>query len=98
LKRIWIASGVLAAAAVSVAWWWSKQPKTPQAMFEVRCATCHELPDLSRFEDEQIAGIVRTMRMNNGAADVIDEEEARIIVDYILSQRRTNERSAESRR
>jgi len=37
------------------------------------------------------------MREKNGAAEVIDEDEAQMIVDFIQSQRRKNEPSAESR-
>lgn len=74
-----------------------KQPKTPEEMFRVRCSTCHKLPDLSKYTNEQIPGIVRTMRENNGAADVINEQEAKMIVEYILSRRRANERSSEKR-
>lgn len=82
---------------VAVGWWWWEQPKTPKEMFEVRCSTCHVLPDLSRFEDHQISPMVQTMREKHGAADVIDEQEAEMIVDYVLSQRRQNESSQESR-
>jgi mono/diheme cytochrome c family protein len=65
-----------------VAWWWSR-PRTPEALYQARCAACHALPDLSRYRAADMAGIVATMRARNGADAVIDEEEARVIVRYL---------------
>lgn len=89
--------GVVCVLFVIIGWWWLEQPKTPKEMFEVRCSSCHVLPDLSRFEDHQIQPMVETMREKHGAAEVINDQEAEMIVDHILAQRRANEPSQESR-
>jgi hypothetical protein len=82
---------------ITIGWWWWEQPKTPKEIFEVRCSTCHEFPDITPFEDHQIPLLVKTMREKHGASEVIDDQEAEMIVDYILAQRRQNERSQENR-
>lgn len=75
--------GVVAAAAAA---WWISRPRTPQELYEARCAGCHALPDLSGYGPEQRAAIVATMRRNNGAAAVIDEREAEIITRYLIEE------------
>lgn len=81
---------------IAIAWWWG-QPKTPKEIFEDRCSTCHAMPDLATFQDHQILPLVKNMRENHGAAEVIDDHEAELIVDYIITQRRENEPSQKSR-
>jgi len=76
----------LAALLGGAVWWWSR-PRTPQELYEARCASCHALPDLSHFGRDDMARIVATMRSRNGADAVIDEEEARIIVRYLEQER-----------
>jgi hypothetical protein len=65
------------------AWWWINLPRTPQEFFMVRCSTCHKLPDLAKYKQEDMAGIVRTMRTKHGAEKVIDEGEAEIITRFL---------------
>lgn len=63
-------------------WWWMR-PRTPEALYRVRCSSCHALPDMSRYGRGDIAEIVATMRRRNGADAVIDDQEARRIVRYL---------------
>lgn len=80
--RFIIVGLALAASAGSAAWWWS-QTRTPEALYRIRCAACHALPDLSRYAANDMAEIVAAMRARNGADAVIDEEEAELIVRYL---------------
>ncbi len=69
-------------------YWWRQQPETPQQMFEVRCASCHELQieKLCEFPSELRADIVDVMRRDHGAAEVISEHEARLIQQYFRGE------------
>lgn len=75
-----LATAILAGGA---GWWWAKQPRTPEELYRVRCSSCHKLADLSGYGRADMAAIVRTMRERNGAAGVIDEEEAMTIIRYL---------------
>lgn len=80
--RVFVVGLALAVSAGSAAWWWSR-PRTPEALYRIRCAACHALPDLSRYAATDMGQIVATMRARNGADAVIDEEEAELIVRYL---------------
>lgn len=82
LKRAALRAVVLL-LALSGLWWWINLPRTPVQYFEVRCSTCHRLPDLCPYTPEQRQGIVVTMRTRHGADDIIDDDEARIIGTYL---------------
>lgn len=75
--------GVVLLILLSLLWWWVNLPRTPRQFFEVRCSTCHRLPDLCRYSPDQRAGIVVTMRTRQGADNVIDDEEAEIITTFL---------------
>ncbi|MEJ2455115.1 MAG: hypothetical protein P8103_13295 [Candidatus Thiodiazotropha sp.] len=66
------------------AWWWH-QPKTPEALFRVRCSSCHELrrERLCEFAPSLRPAIVGVMRREHGADEVIGEEEAVVIETYL---------------
>jgi len=78
-----IVFGMALTSSLGVAAWWWSRPRTPEALYRARCAACHALPDLSRFAAADMAGIVAIMRSRNGADDVIDEQEAKVIVRYL---------------
>ncbi len=78
-----IAGLVAALSSAWAVWWWINLPRTPEEFFKVRCSTCHKLPDLSKYKKDDMAGIVRTMRLKHGADKVIDENEAEIIARYL---------------
>lgn len=93
--RCWKAKGVRAAAGAAAllllsvgGWWWLNTPRTPQALFRVRCATCHALPNLCVYHPERRAAIVITMRRERGAAAVIDDAEAQLITRYVEEELR----------
>ena len=65
--------------------WFLSRPATPGELFRARCSACHTLPDLAGFSRKEKASIVLTMIRLNGAADVITEEEASLIIDYLVS-------------
>ncbi len=66
------------------AWWWC-QPRTPEALFRVRCSSCHELQRerLCEFSPPLRPAIVRVMRREQGADEVISEEESVMIETYL---------------
>lgn len=72
---------------VGVAGWgvhyWKEAPRTPKELFEKRCSTCHDLPDLSGYQLHELAPLVHFMRTHNGAARVISDEETKIIISYL---------------
>ena len=74
---------VAAVASATAALWWSLMPRTPEALFRLRCSSCHALPDLCRYAPDQRAGIVSAMRTRRGADQVIDEFEAHAISRYL---------------
>jgi len=80
-----VAAGlVLAAVAGSVYWWWNL-PRTPEELFQVRCSSCHELriPRLCEFDQDLRPCIVRMMRNEHGADEVISKREAVLIQHYL---------------
>lgn len=82
----WISIGL--AGLATAAWlghWWATLPRTPRALFETRCASCHELRTerVCEFAPELRPAIVDTMRQMHGAGEVIDEREARIIATFL---------------
>ena len=84
-----LAGAVLAvsAALLWIGYWWAGLPRTPEALFRVRCSTCHELRTarLCEFARELRPAIVDTMRFVHGADKVIDDGEARLIAAYLKS-------------
>lgn len=83
-KPLAAAGGVAALAAAGwLVWDRARLAGDPPWLFRERCTTCHALPDLSGFRSEEMSGIVRTMRENNGADTVITEAEAAVIVGYL---------------
>lgn len=78
-----LAGLAIASCLVWAVWWWINLPRTPEEFFRVRCSTCHKLPDLSKYKRDDMAAIVRTMRLKHGASKVIDDEEANIITRYL---------------
>lgn len=79
----WLAACLLAGVLLGGLWWWWRQSRTLEELFRARCSACHEVPDLSGYAREDMGAIVRTMRERNGADTVIDDEEARVIIDYL---------------
>ena len=73
------------AAAVWLGHWWATMPRTPQALFQVRCASCHELRSqrVCEFDLELRPAIVDTMRRLHGADAVIDDVEAEQIAAFL---------------
>jgi len=88
-RGILVVAGLAGALSASAAAWWVSRPRTPQELYEARCAACHALPDLSGYSPERRAAIVATMRRNNGAAAVIDEREAAMITRYLSEEAQT---------
>lgn len=80
-----VAAGVVAAALLAgwTVWDRARLLDDPRRLFLMRCSTCHKLPDLSQFRGEDMNGIVRTMRVKNGADKVISEAEAEVITRYL---------------
>jgi hypothetical protein len=64
---------------------WATQPRTPEDLFRVRCAACHELrvERVCAFEPALRPAIVDTMRRLHEADRVIDEGEAVVIRRYL---------------
>lgn len=83
-KRVFAALLLLAMLGAA-GWWWLTIPRTPEALFRARCATCHELrhAKLCSFSKSDRGAIVDTMRRLHGAAEVINEAQARVIIDYL---------------
>jgi hypothetical protein len=78
---------LLSLLAGALAWWWM-QPRTSQALFRVRCASCHELriERLCEFEPALRPAIVEVMRREQGADQVISEAEALVIQHYLKEE------------
>ena len=57
-----------------------------RTLFETRCIGCHRLPSLERTRDWDWGSVVANMRYLNGAGEVISDEEAMRITDYLNSQ------------
>jgi mono/diheme cytochrome c family protein len=78
-----IGVGIVALGMAGGVWWWTSLPRSPEELFAVRCAACHELPDLSAFAPNEIALLVDFMRRQKGASRHIDDEEALQIIAYL---------------
>ncbi len=63
--------------------YWIDHPSTPAELYSKRCSSCHELPDLSGYRQDELAPLVNFMRTHNGADRVISEEEARVIIRFL---------------
>lgn len=70
---------------ISAVYWWWVQPRTPEELFFVRCASCHELQTqrLCEFSPELRPAIVQVMRHNHGADEIISQDEAVLIEQYL---------------
>lgn len=84
----WLRVGLLLGGVAMLLWWgywWATLPRTPEALFRVRCATCHELRTarVCDFSPELRPAIVETMRRAHGADQVIDDQEAELIAHYL---------------
>jgi mono/diheme cytochrome c family protein len=68
-----------------LAWIGWRAPRTPEALFAARCASCHELrrERLCEFAPHLRAAIVAVMRREHGADELIDEREAQMIATYL---------------
>lgn len=71
-----------------VGWWWWDRPRNPEELYQRRCSNCHQLQDIGGYRREDMRAIVKTMRERNGAADVIDQEEAEIIIRHLEERAR----------
>ncbi len=68
--------------------WWLRQPQTPRDYFEARCSSCHELrtEKVCEFPSMIRPQIVDVMRREHGADEVISEQEARIIKNFLAEE------------
>ncbi len=64
----------------------NRSPKTPQELYKNKCSHCHDLPDLSGYQREEIEPLVYFMRHHNGAKRVISDEESIIIIHYLKNK------------
>jgi len=78
-----VALAALPVLAAAGGLWWSSAPRTPEALYRARCASCHPLADACRYAPRERGEIVHVMRARQGAAAVIDDEEARVISRYM---------------
>jgi len=76
---------LLVGALVWAGGWWMTRPRTPEALFRVRCAGCHVLRvrQVCEFDARLRPAIVDTMRRLHGADEAIDEREATLIRQYL---------------
>ncbi len=84
LKRIVLPFLVITILALLVTKW-INMPRTPKEFFEKRCTNCHDLPDLTEYTAEEIPKLVDFMRNSKNAKRYISEDEAIVIIDYIVS-------------
>lgn len=73
---------------LSVIYWWWLQPGTPEELFRIRCASCHELQAqrLCEFAPELRPAIVQVMLHEHGANEVISQNEAVLIEQYLREE------------
>jgi hypothetical protein len=84
--RVLFANVLLGVVAVAGAYFWMQpSPETPRELFNIRCATCHERPDLAGYTASEKQGIVLTMLRERGANQVITADEADKIIEYITA-------------
>jgi len=71
--------------ATGIVYWWWIQPRTPVELFRVRCTSCHELwaQRLCEFAPEIRPAIVQVMRHEYGADEIISQDEAVLIEQYL---------------
>jgi mono/diheme cytochrome c family protein len=85
-RRLYIAALFGALGAILwVVYWWATLPRTPEALFQVRCSACHELRTarVCEFPPHLRPAIVDTMRRLHGADKVISSDEALAIGRYL---------------
>jgi len=78
-----VALGVILLGLVVLVWWWLQLPRTPEGLYRVRCAACHELPDMCAHPAAMRMQIVQVMRTIQHADEVIDDAEALAISRYV---------------
>ena len=71
--------------ATGIVYWGRIQPRTPEDLFRVRCTSCHELraQRLCEFAPELRPAIVEVMRHEYGADEIISQDEAELIEQYL---------------
>jgi|GEM_PF-2532110 len=87
----WVVRGLILLFVLPILWpflryTWQHRPMHDKTLFETRCSACHTLPTLARSRDWDWGSVVATMRYQNGAGEVISDEEAIRITDYLLRQ------------
>ncbi len=83
MRLLFVASALAVMAGIAGYFLLQSTPRTPEEMFNVRCSTCHDLPDLEGYTTRERRGIVMTMLTEKGADKVITPDEAREIIGYI---------------
>ena len=70
---------------LGIAYWLWMQPGTPEQLFRVRCASCHDLwvHRLCEFDPDLRPAIVQVMRNEYGADQIISQNEAVVIQQYL---------------
>jgi len=88
VKRSWMAVGLLLVLAAMLSWNRWNRPRTPQALFQARCSSCHELrvERLCEFAPALWPSIVQVMRREHGADEFISAEEALTIQHYLKEE------------
>lgn len=90
-RRCWkvevraLVAALLAVCALA-GWWWLRQPRTPAELYAVRCAACHELPDVCAYRADERPAIVDMMLAQHGADEVIDAREAPLIAEFLAKE------------
>ncbi len=83
-RRRWAITAIAAGAVAAYLGWRGIAPaKTSERLFRARCTTCHELPDVCRFDRSVRPNIVDIMRTERGAREVISDSEAAVIKHYL---------------
>lgn len=81
-----LALGVTLFGCVVLVWWWLQLPRTPEALYRVRCAACHPLPDMCVHPVATRIQIVHVMRTIQHADEIIDDAEALAISRYLREE------------